>query len=224
MKWTGLGALALAAVVTLACERTANDDSVISDRDDRETIGTSGRADDPGLDLGVEAGDSREFVRDVSIANRAEVQMGQLGVERAQSNEVKQFAQMMIRDHTKAGKELEQAVARHDVTVAAETDDKHRDVLNRLRGLRGAEFDREFMTAMVEGHQDARDLVAGRADDRRATGTSGIARTDTVASDEALDAAVSQWASKTLPTIESHLKRARQIRDQVYGARNSTAY
>jgi len=255
MKWTGLGVIALAAVVAIGCERNTADDrdeSVLENRDDRGRVGTSGIGDDDrglggdgaGVNLGL-AGprDSREFVTEVSMVNHAEVEMAQLALQRAQSAEVKQFAQMMIRDHTKAGNELKQAVSRHNVTVTAHMDDKHQSVMDRLKTLRGAEFDREYMNAMVEGHQDAKNLISSRAD---ATGTAGSTtnRTGTTGMDnrtgtttgttgadrnrggttgtaqdhnQALDTAVSQWASKTLPTVEQHLQRAQQIRDKVSG-------
>jgi putative membrane protein len=225
MKWTGLGTLALAAVVAIGCERnTANDrDDVRDDRDARETTGTAGDdiggdADDRGFgDLGLGAApDSREFVREVSMVGHAEVQLAQLAAQRAQSADVKQFAQMMIRDHTKASNELKQAVSRHNVSMAEHVDDKHQSLMDRLKTLRGAEFDREYMAAMVEGHRDARDLIGSRADDRRTTGTSGN-RADN--RDEALDNAVNQWAAKALPTVDQHLRRAEEIRDTLSGTR-----
>ena len=225
MKWTSLGVIALATAVAIGCERnTANDDL-----GDREEVGTSGVADDDTTladaddqrattELGRTSGGAREFVHDVSVVNHAEVEMAQLAVERAESPEVKQFAQMMIRDHTRAGNDLKQAVSRHNVEVAMQMDAKHQSLMDRLKTLRGAEFDREYMNAMVEGHQDARDLIETRAGDRRTTGPTGTTG-QAESHDEALDNAVKQWATKTLPTVEQHLKRAEQIRDEIASAR-----
>lgn len=216
MKWTSLGVVALAAAVAIGCERNRATD----DLDDE--AGVSGAAEDttradaddqrPATDLGRIGGGAREFVHDVSEVNHAELEMAQLAVERAQSAEVKQFAQMMIRDHTNAGNELKQAMSRHNVDMAMQMDPKHQSLMERLKNLRGAEFDREYMTAMVEGHQDARDLIESRAGDSRATGTAGNQADN---HDEALDNAVEQWATKTLPAVEQHLKRAEEIRDQL---------
>jgi putative membrane protein len=224
MKLTVLGALALAAVVAVGCERNAVEDGDGDGvRTDRETIGTSGTPgegrDRDGLSLGIGPRDPREFVQEVSTVNHAEVVLAKLAMERAQSADVKQFAQMMIRDHTRAGKELASAVARHNVHVTASLDDKHQALNDRLRNLRGAEFDREYMNAMVDGHEHAGDLIESKADDRRprATGTSGAQADRPADSDEALDMAVSQWATKTLFTVERHLERAREIRAGLSG-------
>ena len=235
MKWTGLGAIALAAVVAIGCERnTANDrdDATLRAGDDRSSVGTAGTADHGADDAGADdrltlglggARDSRGFVNEVSMVNHAEIEMAQLASQRAQSPDVKQFAQMMIRDHTKAGNELKQAVSGHDVQMPAHMDDKHQSVMDRLKNLRGAEFDREYMNAMVEGHQDAKNLISSKANDRGATGTTGTSGTQSTRSDnhdQALDTAVSKWATKTLPTVEQHLQRARDIRDKVNNSRD----
>jgi predicted outer membrane protein len=88
-------------------------------------------------------------------------------------------------------------------------------VFDRLSQLRGAEFDREYMKAMVEGHEKVKSMLTDRAkSDRgavsrnRATGTTG-----TTGDSTQLDTAVNQWASKSLPTVEQHLEKAKQIRD-----------
>jgi putative membrane protein len=226
MKWTSLGVIVLATAVAIGCERNTSDE----DLDNRDEIGTSGAADDGSTradaddqrttsGLGRTAVAAREFVHDVSIVNHAEVEMAQLALERAGDQEVKQFAQMMIRDHTKAGNELKQAVSRHNVELTMQMDAKHQSLVEKLKELRGPEFDREYMSAMVEGHRDARDLIDSRAGDARATGTAGTAGSQAENHDEALDNAVKQWATQTLPAVERHLKRAEEIRDRIAGAR-----
>ena len=227
MKWASLGVIVLAAGIAMGCERTTSD----VDLDNRDQIGTSGAAvaadttradaDDQRTptDLGRTGAGAREFVHDVSIMNHAEVEMAQLALERAESPEVKQFAQMMIRDHTKSGNELKQAVSRHNVDVTMQMDAKHQSLMEKLKKLRGPEFDREYMNAMVEGHQDARDLIDSRAGDSRATGTAGTTGTQADNHDEALDNAVKQWATQALPAVERHLNRAEEIHERIASVR-----
>lgn len=120
MKWTRLAAFGCAAVLCVGCERKAVND----DRDSEginppfsqpETTGTSryqnrdtaqGGAAQRGMPTDV-----HEFINRASMINMAEVPLGQLASERAQNRDVKQFAQTMIREHTKAGEELKQAVS-----------------------------------------------------------------------------------------------------------------
>jgi putative membrane protein len=228
MKWTGFGALACAAAMAIACNGTARDARDIDDADDRaagrsvtadestpaelrdgDTIGTAGQA--SGANMHGQTGDARYFVEHATMAGNAEVELGQLAGQRAQNPQVKEFAQMMVRDHSKAGAELKQAVSGHIETPDG-LDAEHRQLKDRLSSLSGADFDREYMKAMVDGHKEVKSMLqdrTGSAHDPRApkaTGTTGSS---------SLDAAVNQWASKALPTVEQHLQRAEQIYGKV---------
>ena len=246
MKWTGLGALACAAMVTVACGGDARDDR---GNDADRTVGTSGvsnddsaaldRYDDAGVSgparIGSAIGedqtrtpgsaetthgataDARHFAEQATYAGNAEVKLGQLASERAQNPAVKEFAQMMVRDHTRSGNELKQVVSRHEVQPPAGLDAEHQRLYERLGKLQGAEFDREYMKAMVDGHQKVKSMLSSRTsndragvDRNRATGTSGA-----TAGSTQLDTAVNQWATKTLPAVEQHLQKAQQISAKV---------
>jgi putative membrane protein len=214
MKWTGLGALACAAAFAVACNNTTRDARVVDDADrpttaelkNAETVGTSGQT-DRATAHGQE-GDARYFVEHAAMAGNAEVELGRLAVQKARSAEVKQFAEMMVRDHTKAGNELKQAVAAHNVETPKALDAEHRQLEGRLSRLDGAEFDREYMKAMVEGHKEMKSMVEGRVDKThdsrmpKPTGTSGTSP---------LDMTVNQWAEKARPTVQQHLQKAEEI-------------
>jgi putative membrane protein len=92
-------------------------------------------------------------------------------------------------------------------------DEKHRDLAQKLRGLQGVEFDREYVNAMVDGHQEVKGMLEERA---RGTNTNTNAGTDQ------LETAVNQWAAKTLPAVEKHLQRAEQLRDTVLNRGRTT--
>jgi putative membrane protein len=196
--------------------------------------------------------ESREFINHMAVAGRAEVQLGKMATEKASNADVKAFGQMMVTDHTKAGKELEQVAAQMSVQVPTQLDQKHRDLADRLSKLQGAAFDREYMTAMVQGHQDvaaqlqARAGMAGGSHSTASTGStstqsggsaSGNDRTGGAAGSNAGaatsspagstnasghtagsaagDQGLTQWATKTLPTVQQHLERARTIQQHV---------
>jgi putative membrane protein len=185
MKRTGLLAVAFAAVFTVACGG-ANSGT-------RDEVGTAGE--------GV-SNDVQRFVHDAGIAGTAEVELGRLASERATNPRVKEFAQMMVRDHTAASNELKMAVAPYRVEVPAQMDDKHRDLAEKLRGMQGMEFDREYMSAMVDGHEDVKDMLEPRSDEQPDQ-------------DEPAETAVNAWAKKTLPAVDHHLAMAREIRQQL---------
>jgi predicted outer membrane protein len=90
----------------------------------------------------------------MAIAGMAEVQLGKLASDRAADADVKAFGQMMVTDHTKASGELLQLASGAGVQPPKQLDAKHQQLVDKLSKLRGAEFDREYVSAMVMGHEE----------------------------------------------------------------------
>jgi putative membrane protein len=196
MKRIAMLLVASATAVSLACNtgnRTASDDS---------TVGTAGSA--------VSAGD-RAFVEDMTIGGMAEVELGRMAMERGASPEVKQFGDMMVKDHSMAGDELKQVAMQHSIPLPAGLDQKHQDLKTTLSNLTGAEFDREYMKAMVDGHEDVVDRLQTRASEDRFGDDKGEVKPEQ--SDNPVEAALNQWAAKALPTVRHHLDEAKRIND-----------
>src|SRR5688572_23716283 len=82
-------------------------------------------------------------------AGMAEVEMGRLASQKAQNPEVKKFAQMMVAEHTRANNELKAIAAKQKITLPTEIGPRHRSTMDALNQLSGAEFDREYVQAMV---------------------------------------------------------------------------
>ena len=136
------------------------------------------------------------FVMDVAMDGMAEVELGQLAQQKADSSEVKDFAKRMVDDHGKANDELKSIASSKNITWPTTIDAKHKAEHARLEKLSGAAFDRAYMQAMVSGHQNA--VKAFRTES-----TSGK------------DADIKAFAAKTLPTIEEHLKEAQSANKAV---------
>ena len=113
-----------------------------------------------GNDKGASAG----FVNDMTIAGLAEVQLGKMASERAGNADVKAFGQMMVKDHSAANDELKQVASRLNIQPPTQVDQKHKELADKLAKLQGAEFDREYMNAMVQGHQEVLGKLRARAD------------------------------------------------------------
>lgn len=179
-KWMQLP-LALAMVGALACDRADRPDGA---------VGTTGS----------ESGVDRDFIEDQLADGNAEIELGRLAQERARNPQVREFAGMMVTDHRKAGDELKEIATRHNIRMEAEDgQDDHNDLHERLAKLSGAEFDREYMDAMVDDHQKAVDAVKEKAED-------------------AENPEIKRWASSTLPSLQQHLDRAKQIQSSLRDA------
>jgi len=158
--------------------------------------------------------DSRMFVNDMAVAGMAEVELGRLATERAANSDVKAFGQMMVTDHSKANDELKQAASQLNIQPTTQLDQKHRDLKDRLSKLKGAEFDREYMTAMVQGHEEVLGKLRQRAGNSTGASTSATA-SDHGAAGGSGEQALTQWAAKTTPAVQQHLERAKELQQKV---------
>jgi putative membrane protein len=130
------------------------------------------------------------FAREAAIGGMAEVELGNLAKQKASSSDVKQFGDRMVTDHGKGGEELKQWAQSKNITLPAELDAKHKALRDRLAKLPTDAFDRQYMNEMVMDHQH--DVMAFKRE-----ASSGK------------DADLKAWAARTLPTLEEHLKMAK---------------
>jgi putative membrane protein len=179
-----------------------------------------------GSDAG-NANDMERFAQQAAMANMAEVELGKLATQRAESAEVKAFANRMIDEHSTALGQLREAAGNQRITLPSQLDEKHQELQQRLSGLQGAEFDREYMEAMVQSHEDTVDLLDDHAGDQMASddhsraGTGGdrapmgTATPDTGASAGSATANLTAWATEALPKVRAHLEQAKSLEQQV---------
>jgi putative membrane protein len=137
-----------------------------------------------------------DFLVDAAKGGLAEVELGQLAADKAASDEVKKFGQRMVSDHSKANDELKSLAQSKSIKLPTEVDAKDKATHDRLAKLSGAAFDRAYMQHMLADHR--KDVNAFKKES-----TSGK------------DSEVKAWASKTLPTLEEHLKLAQDTNKAV---------
>jgi len=208
--------LGLALVVGAGC----NKDNRAPANGSGASVGTAGRT-----DSSISNGD-KDFVRDVAEMNMAEVELGRLASERGSGSDVKQFAQMVVTDHTAAGDKLRAYATQRNIDVPAELDGKHRDLRDKLSARQGLDFDRDFADAMVDDHQKLVDKLESRIDKDTLTkakvenknAPDAQVKATAVSpekSDDANTQALNQWAADTYPTAYAHLQAAKALRDGV---------
>jgi putative membrane protein len=134
----------------------------------------------------------RTFMEKAAQANMAEVQLGQLAEQNAQSQEVKDFGKRMVIDHTEADNQLKQLAEKQNVTLPTNLSAKDRATKNRLEKLHGEAFDRTYMHDMVRDHEH--DVAEFRRDEKTIR-----------------DTQLKDWVINTLPTLDSHLEEAKKV-------------
>ena len=105
-----------------------------------------------------------QFAREAASGGMMEVQLGKIAQERASSSQVKEFGSRMVKDHSKANDELKKIAAKKNIKLPTELEAKHKATVNKLSKLKGDEFDREYMTAMVDDHKEDGEKFQEQAD------------------------------------------------------------
>lgn len=134
----------------------------------------------------------REFLMDAAMSGLVEVEFGRIAAQKATSDAVKQFGQMMVDHHTKANEELMSLASSKGITLPTSLDEKHRQDVTKLSAMSGADFDRAFAKRMLKDHEKA-------VSDFEKESTRGT------------DPDVKALASKALPTLQEHLTMARAL-------------
>lgn len=138
------------------------------------------------------ASSKSDFWNEAALGGMEEVEMGRLASTKAVNAEVKKFGQLMVTDHSKANDELKAAAAKKNITVPTALDPRRQADVDKLKGLSGAEFDREYVEMMLDDHEE--DVAAFQA--QAETGTDPDAKA---------------FAAKTLPTLKKHLELIKGI-------------
>ena len=140
----------------------------------------------------------RKFVETAARDGLAEVELGQLASQRAESAEVKQFGQRMVQDHGKANDQLKQLASSKGVQLPTETDKSHQKKMEKLQKLQGAAFDKQYMDDMVKDHK--KDVKEFQKQAKSAK-----------------DPEVKGFAAQTAPTLQEHLQIASRTEDSLKG-------
>jgi putative membrane protein len=95
------------------------------------------------------------FVTKALEGGMAEVELGKLAADKSQSQDVKQFAQKMVNDHSQMGDKWFKPVAQQiGVSEPKGPSKKDKKLIEKLQGLSGQEFDTAYIQAMLKDHKE----------------------------------------------------------------------
>ena len=133
-----------------------------------------------------------ECVMMFGSGNAGEVRLAELALKNAESPAVKEYAQMMIDDHSKANDELAQVAKNHNIDFPPAPPAADVEMSKTLLDLKGAEFDKKYMGEVVTGHTNQ--LAAYKK-----------------AKGEVKDHLLKAYVDGTEPKVAEHLKKAKEI-------------
>lgn len=128
-----------------------------------------------------------QFATKAASSGLAEVEAGKLAMKRASSDGVRQFAEIMLEDHSRANEKLTAIASQKNLSIPKAPNDSERRKLARLQKLSGEAFDQALLAQERQGHQEAIALFSKQAE-------SGS------------DPDLRKFASDTLPKLQQHLQ------------------
>lgn len=131
-----------------------------------------------------------EWAVAVADMGMMEVEASRLALERATTPAVKQFAQSMVDDHSKANEELKGLAGQKNISLPATLSEKSQKKYNDLMEKTGKDFEDAYTDCMVKDHKDAVDKFKKQAE-------------------KGEDADLKSWAAGKVATLEQHLEMAK---------------
>ena len=153
--------------------------------------------------MGVLVGKSDEqFITKAAQGGMMEVEVGKLAQEKGSSSEVKELGKKLEQDHSKANDQLKQLAESKNVPLPTDMG-AEKAAVDKLRALSGDQFDKAFLKMAVKDHK--KDINEFQKE-----------------TNNAMDSDVKEFASKTLPTLQEHLKEAEQLQGSMRGRKASS--
>ncbi|MCZ4223101.1 DUF4142 domain-containing protein [Pedobacter rhodius] len=192
MKKIFLGLAFSAAITFQACQSADKKSSTTKDSVSGDTTMVNG--------VHVTGSESTEasldeegatFLKKAAAGGIMEVEAAKIALTNAKSADVKNFAQQMLTDHTKANKELKELAAKKKIITPDALPAEDQIHVDAMKKMTGTEFDKHYIAMMVTDHEKTVKLFEQGKQNK--------------------DTDLKTWATKTLNVIEGHTAKAKEI-------------
>jgi predicted outer membrane protein len=157
------------------------------------SMGQSGASGASASSSGKLSSGDEKALKDMAQADINEVAGGKMALTKAQSSDVKAFAQQMVDDHGQALSKVQAVAQQKGVTLPTEPDAKHKAMSAKLEKMSGDAFDKAYMKNA--GTADHKMVLSKLKSDAK----------------KIKDPDVKALADQHTPVVEQHLKSAEQM-------------
>lgn len=148
------------------------------------------------VDAIASGGEADSFVRSAWIANQYEIAAAEIALEKSESPEVRELAQMIIDDHRRNSENLVEAVDRSeiDIELPQSLDERRQGLIDNLQAAADADFDAAYLHQQAAAHLEAITLFEGYSERGEVN-------------------ALTRFADASVPTLQKHLEKVRESLD-----------
>ena len=189
--------IALAAVLAVGCNNTPDRTTSAPG----EGGGAPGTATPPSATADANLSEAdRTFVQKAAQSNQLEVEMAKMGQDKAQNEQVKDFARQLEEDHSDALDELQNVARRANLELDKQEDAARASMNDKMGNVTGRQFDSQWISEMIDKHRQ---------------GIADFERQQATATGE-----LKSFIDKTLPVMRTHLQRAEELQKQLANTTN----
>ncbi|MES2205930.1 MAG: DUF4142 domain-containing protein [Pseudomonadota bacterium] len=139
----------------------------------------------------------KDFILKAADAGTTEVTASTQAQLKSKSSEIKAFADAMVKDHTAVDEELKKIATTKGISVPVAPSTKHQSKIDKLNTLQDAKYDQKYVEEIgVAAHKDAVALFKKAEKDVK-------------------DPELKAFITKTLPSLEHHLKMAEDLKNKI---------
>lgn len=147
----------------------------------------------------------QQFLKESAMGNLAEAHLGALAVAQGTTPAIREFGRWMISTHSFANRELTTIVERlHGEKPPMKVEAKSEETMGKLQTLKGKEFDKAYLDAMKQDHEEDAKKIAAEAKDGK-------------------DYLVKSFAANFEPTVKEHLAQIKVLIADVNGENSAGA-
>lgn len=141
------------------------------------------------------------FARFAASGNVAQVEAARLVLKATRSEDVRGYAQRIMRDHTHGAEQLSRIVKAHGLKLAPAPTGRHADMVTKLSGVTARDLDEAFLQRFGrDAHKEAIALYERQIAEGR-------------------NSALKRYAESTLPLLREHLAAANKLLHDASGTR-----
>jgi putative membrane protein len=156
---------------------------------------------------------ANSFMNRAMQVNQAEIEMAKMAQSKTQNPQVKEYAEMMIQDHTQALDKMRSASGGSQGQIQLTKEQQQE--MDKLSKLDGAQFDKAYMADMIKDHRQAVQMF------QREAGTAGGTTQRQKPGEASGNSSDATMAKDMLPTLQKHLSEAEQI-SRTMGSQGAT--
>lgn len=109
----------------------------------------------------------KKFLATAAQSDQNEIALSKLALDRATNPDVKAFAQKMVNEHQQMTESMKPFADKWGLTAPSGPDASHKKEWDKLNGMSGAAFDKEYMSEMVTDHTKAYSAFTKEGEDTK---------------------------------------------------------